>query len=90
MRRGIVPASIPCEWIIATARLRAIERLLDYFSNAPKTHLRIEPQDIGEQQVGHFAFFRSAYQATLWPIALTWLHTGELASDTPGRHLPRS
>ena len=68
----------------------AIERLLDYFSNAAKTHLRIEPQDIGEQQVGHFAFFRSAYQATLWPIALTWLQTGALAPDTPGRQVPRS
>ena len=68
----------------------AIERLLAYFSNATKTHLRIEPQDIGEQQVGHFGFFRSAYQATLWPIALTWLQTGALALDTPGRPVPRS
>ncbi|MGG7671041.1 alpha/beta hydrolase family protein [Pseudomonas sp. WC2] len=68
----------------------AIERLLGYFSNAAKTHLRVEPQDIGEQQVGHFAFFRSAYQATLWPIALTWLQTGKLAPDTPGRPVPRS
>jgi predicted alpha/beta hydrolase len=68
----------------------AIERLLGYFSHAHKTHLCIEPQDIGEQQVGHFAFFRSAYQATLWPIALTWLQTGELAPDTPGRPVPRS
>ena len=68
----------------------AIERLLDYFSNAAKTHLRIEPPDIGEQQVGHFAFFRSAYQATLWPIALTWLQTGALAPDTTGRQVPRS
>ena len=70
--------------------IAAIERLLGYFSNAAKTHLRIEPQDIGEQQVGHFAFFRSAYQATLWPIALTWLQTGALAPDTPGRQVPRS
>ncbi len=68
----------------------AIERLLAYFSNAQKTHLRIHPEDIGEQQVGHFAFFRSAYQATLWPIALTWLQTGQLAPDTPGRQVPRS
>jgi len=68
----------------------AIERLLGYFSNAAKTHLRIEPQDIDEQQVGHFAFFRSAYQATLWPIALTWLQTGELAPATPGRSVSRS
>ncbi|VVO88136.1 hypothetical protein PS732_02203 [Pseudomonas fluorescens] len=70
--------------------IAAIERLLNYFSHAPKTHLRIDPQDIGEQQVGHFAFFRSAYQATLWPIALNWLQTGKLAPDTPGREVPRS
>ncbi|WP_339478664.1 alpha/beta hydrolase family protein [Pseudomonas fluorescens] len=70
--------------------IAAIERLLNYFSHAPKTHLRIAPQDIGEQQVGHFAFFRSAYQATLWPIALNWLQTGKLAPDTPGRKVPRS
>lgn len=68
----------------------AIERLLDYFTGSTNTHLRITPADIGEEKVGHFAFFRSAYQATLWPIALSWLQTGELAPDTPGRRVPRS
>ncbi|PWE40561.1 alpha/beta hydrolase [Pseudomonas prosekii] len=68
----------------------AIERLLGYFSGSTTTHLRIEPKDIGEAEVGHFAFFRSRYQATLWPIALSWLQTGELAPDTPGRRVPRS
>jgi predicted alpha/beta hydrolase len=68
----------------------AIERLLDYFTKSTNTHLRIAPEDIGEEEVGHFAFFHSAYQATLWPIALSWLHNGELASDTPGRTVPRS
>ncbi|MEX3775007.1 alpha/beta fold hydrolase [Pseudomonas sp. MYb118] len=68
----------------------AIERLLGYFTGGTNTHLRIAPEDIGEQQVGHFAFFRSAYQATLWPIALSWLQSGELAPGTPGRLMPRS
>ncbi|SEN36108.1 Predicted alpha/beta hydrolase [Pseudomonas sp. ok272] len=68
----------------------AIERLLGYFSGCSNTHLRITPEDIGEQQVGHFAFFRSPYQATLWPIALSWLSHGELAPDHPGRQVPRS
>ncbi|MHC8369748.1 alpha/beta hydrolase family protein [Pseudomonas sp. MDT1-85] len=68
----------------------AIERLLGYFTGSTNTHLRIAPEDIGEKEVGHFAFFRSAYQATLWPIALSWLQTGELAPDTPGRRVPRS
>jgi predicted alpha/beta hydrolase len=68
----------------------AIERLLGYFTGSANTHLRITPQDIGETEVGHFAFFRSAYQATLWPIALSWLQNGELPPDTPGRIVPRS
>jgi predicted alpha/beta hydrolase len=68
----------------------AIERLLAYFTGSANTHLRITPEDIGETEVGHFAFFRSAYQATLWPIALSWLQTGELAPDTPGRTVPRN
>ena len=68
----------------------AIERLLDYFTHSRKTHLRIAPEDIGQAEVGHFAFFRSAYQATLWPIALSWLQSGELAPGTPGRLVPRN
>lgn len=67
----------------------AIERLLSYFTGSTNVHLRIHPEDIGEEEVGHFAFFRSPYQATLWPIALTWLQNGELAPDTPGRRVPR-
>ena len=68
----------------------AIERLLGYFTHCRKTHLRISPEDIDQTDVGHFAFFRSAYQATLWPIALSWLQSGELAPGTPGRLVPRS
>ena len=68
----------------------AIERLLGYFTHASNTHLRIAPEDIGEKEVGHFAFFRSAYQATLWPIALSWLQSGELAPGTPGQTVPRN
>ncbi|RKS21529.1 putative alpha/beta hydrolase [Pseudomonas sp. WPR_5_2] len=68
----------------------AIERLLGYFTGSLNTHLRIAPEDIGEAEVGHFAFFRSAYQATLWPIALSWLQNGELAPGTPGRTVPRN
>ncbi|MGY2374703.1 alpha/beta hydrolase family protein [Pseudomonas sp. SDO524_S393] len=65
----------------------AIERLLGYFVHSERTHLRIAPEDIGENDVGHFAFFRSAYQDRLWPIALAWLQHGELAPDTPGHRV---
>ncbi len=65
----------------------AIERLLGYFDGSERTHLRIAPEDIGEKEVGHFAFFRSQYQDRLWPIALAWLQRGELANGTPGRQV---
>jgi len=66
----------------------AIHRLLDYFKGSRCTHLRIAPEDIGEKDVGHFAFFRSHYQTRLWPIALSWLQNAELAAGTPGRLIP--
>jgi predicted alpha/beta hydrolase len=65
----------------------AIERLLGYFSSSERTHLRIAPEDIGEKDVGHFAFFRSEYQGRLWPIALAWLQQGALADGTPGHRV---
>ena len=63
----------------------AIERLLSYFIASSRTHLRIQPQDINEAAIGHFAFFHSRFQSSLWPIALQWLQSGELVSDVPGR-----
>lgn len=68
----------------------AIERLLAYFSNSPRTHLRIAPQEIGETEVGHFAFFHSRFDTRLWPIILGWLRHGELDSRSPGRVIPRA
>lgn len=65
----------------------AIERLLSYFASSERTHLRIAPDDIGETQVGHFAFFRSEYEDRLWPIALAWLKHGALTPGTPGRRI---
>lgn len=65
----------------------AIERLLAYFEAGDCHHRRLTPKDIGEQQVGHFAFFRSHYQARLWPLALAWLQHAELPADAPGRWL---
>jgi predicted alpha/beta hydrolase len=65
----------------------AIERLLNYFDRSERTHLRIAPGDIGETQVGHFAFFRSEYEDRLWPIALAWLKQGELTPGTPGQRM---
>lgn len=63
----------------------AIDRLLGYFVNSPRTHLRIAPSDIGADRIGHFAFFHDRFRASLWPLALAWLRTGRIPEDAPGR-----
>lgn len=67
----------------------ALDRLLGYFTGSRRTHWRIAPRDIGVDAIGHFAFFHSRFQPTLWPVARAWLADGVLPADTPGRvHTP--
>jgi predicted alpha/beta hydrolase len=61
----------------------AVERLLAYFVNSPATHLRLSPASIGEAEIGHFAFFHSRFEKTLWPIPLEWLRSGQLPGGVP-------
>jgi predicted alpha/beta hydrolase len=63
----------------------ATERLLRYFRGSRVVHWRIAPDAIGVDAIGHFAFFHSRFERTLWPIALHWLKTGEVAPGAPGR-----
>ena len=56
----------------------AVERLLAYFSNSPRTHLRISPQSISEPAIGHFRFFNSRFEQKLWHVPLEWLKSGRL------------
>jgi predicted alpha/beta hydrolase len=62
----------------------AIERLLGYFSNSPRMHLRISPKSIGEPAIGHFGFFNSRFQQTLWRLPVEWLKFGRLPQGFPG------
>jgi predicted alpha/beta hydrolase len=46
--------------------LRNTESIHGFYSGAPRTMKRIAPQDIGAQRIGHFGFFRSAFEGSLW------------------------
>jgi predicted alpha/beta hydrolase len=59
----------------------AIQRLLAYFTSSQVTHLQLSPESIGHREVGHFAFFHSRFEATLWQIALDWLQQGTLRAE---------
>ncbi len=67
----------------------AISRLLDHFTSCERFHLRVSPRSIGHDSIGHFAFFHSRYESTLWGIALEWLRDGKLPQDLGVvRHTP--
>ncbi len=54
----------------------AIQRLLAYFSNSKRAMIEISPESIGEQEIGHFSFFNSRFEKTLWRMPLEWLKFG--------------
>lgn len=51
----------------------AIERLLTYFVNSRRAHLRFSPETVGEPAIGHFGFFDSRFEEKLWHLPLEWL-----------------
>lgn len=65
----------------------AVRRLLAYYRNCPRTHLHLTPQAAGQAQVGHFAFFHSRFEHSLWKMPLEWLRHGRLPPHTPGEVL---
>ena len=46
--------------------LRNTESIHGFYSSAPRTMKRIAPQDVGAKRIGHFGFFRSAFEGSLW------------------------
>jgi predicted alpha/beta hydrolase len=59
----------------------AIQRLLAYFKHSHTVHLQLPPAAIGVPAIGHFAFFHSRFEASLWPLALDWLASQSLRAD---------
>jgi predicted alpha/beta hydrolase len=66
----------------------AVDRLLAYYRNSLRSHWHLVPSDIGLREIGHFAFFHSRFEPTLWKLPLEWLRHGRLPHDAPG-HLVR-
>lgn len=58
------------------ATLAATRRLLDYFHHCRREFSKIYPRRERLPKLGHFGFFHSRFQQTLWPLSLAWLKTG--------------
>jgi predicted alpha/beta hydrolase len=64
--------------------IRSLHRL---YANAPIEYRRIAPRDVGAPRIGHFGFFRSQFESTLWPLVPQWLR----ALQDPADHgIPRN
>lgn len=59
----------------------AVRRLLRYFRNSATTHLHLVPESVGEKQIGHFAFFHSRFEHSLWQLPLEWLRSGHVLPE---------
>lgn len=62
----------------------AIHRLLDYYTGCERQHLRLAPEQVDENGIGHFAFFHSRFKDSLWPIAFKWLLQPRVPIQAPG------
>jgi predicted alpha/beta hydrolase len=45
---------------------RNTESIHSFYTGAPRTLKRIAPRDIGAARIGHFGFFRAAFESSLW------------------------
>jgi predicted alpha/beta hydrolase len=45
---------------------RNTESIHGFYSGASRKMKRIAPRDIGAARIGHFGFFRAAFESSLW------------------------
>jgi len=57
----------------AFATQSATNRILALYQNCASTSVVVSPTDVNSQKIGHFGFFRSRFQRTLWMRVLEWL-----------------
>ena len=55
--------------------LESGSRLLHDAYPATQVEYRVlTPQEFGLPRIGHFGFFRSTHEESLWPLVSSWLH----------------
>ncbi len=55
------------------APLPAVEALLGYYAAARRELRIVRPANLGTRSIGHFGFFRSRFEPSLWRDAADWL-----------------
>ncbi len=52
---------------------QAIDRTLEYYTSAEKTHVLLTPHDFGEEAIGHFGLFHERHRPGFWTKSINWL-----------------
>lgn len=58
------------------ASVRAMKRALAYHPNSRSMMVRIEPEELGESELGHFALFHDRFAESFWRETVSWLRYG--------------
>ena len=72
VRTPVLSLSFTDDEMMSAASTEALHR---FYANAPITHMRLAPHDIGARRIGHLGFFRREFSATLWPRVTQWLES---------------
>jgi len=70
VRTPMLSLSFTDDEMMSEQGIRSMHRL---YANAPIEYRRIAPRDVGAPGIGHFGFFRSQFESTLWPLVPQWL-----------------
>jgi predicted alpha/beta hydrolase len=54
----------------------AMRRALSYYTGSERQAVMLEPEDLGQAEVGHFDLFRAHHAAGFWLDTLLWLSQG--------------
>lgn len=65
VRVPMLSLSFTDDEIVSAESVRLLHAL---YTSAPVEYRRISPAEIGARHIGHFGFFRSQFEQTLWPL----------------------
>lgn len=65
------------------ARPGCIQALFAYYPKARIEYRAIAPAEIGQQQIGHFGYFRKNFPVAEWQHAIDWLRQATAATPRP-------
>jgi predicted alpha/beta hydrolase len=50
----------------------AVEQLMSFFKNLKWTHIRITPEEIAQNEINHFGFFKKTMTTSVWYDVMNW------------------